>query len=106
MENFRRRNMSMDFGMELIDMNLTIQEQDLIIDELVLKAAMYKAHFFGNHDLADKLREQINENMNARIGDFDGFCYCSTRSRAEYRNIVDMFKDNLITKEELKFCKV
>ena len=78
----------------------------MIIDKLMLKAAMYKANFFGKYDLADKLREQLTENMNARIGDFDGFCYCSARARAEYRTINDMFKDGLITHDELQFCKV
>ena len=106
MESFSRRNMTMDFGMELVNLNVAVAEQKMIIDKLMLKAAMYKANFFGKYELANKLSEQITENMNACIGDFDGFCYCSARARAEYRTINDMFEDGLITQDELQFCKV
>ena len=105
-EEFYRRNMTMDFGMELINLNKTVEQQEIIIDELELKAAMYKANFFHKYDLAKKLEEQITENYNHCVGEFDGFCYCSRRARAVYRTLVDMYREHLITEEEYRFCEV
>ena len=106
MEDFYRRNMTMDFGRELINLNNTIEAQEIVIDELQLKAAMYKANFFYKYDLAEKLQAQIIENYNHCVGEFDGFCYASWRVRAVYRTLVDMYRENIITKEEYSFCEV
>lgn len=106
MEDFNRRSMTMDFGMELINLNKTVAQQKMIIDELMLKAAMYKASFFGKHNLANKLNEQIVENLNSYVGEWDGFCFASWRARAVYRNLEDMLREDLITQEEYAFCEV
>lgn len=106
MEDFNRRSMTMDFGMELVNLNKTVAQQEMIIDELMLKSAMYKANFFGKHNLANKLNEQIMENFNSCIGEWDGFCYASWRARAVYRTLDDMYREGLITEEERRFCEV
>ena len=106
MKDFYRQNITMDFGMELINLNKTVAQQETIIDELMLKSAMYKASLFGRHDLADKLTEQIVENFNSCTGEWDGFCFSSCRAKAVYRNLNDMLRDGLITGEERRFCEV
>lgn len=106
MTELYKRNMTMDFGMELVNLNKTVAQQETIIDELMLKAAMYKANFFHKYDLADKLQEQIKENYDNLTGDWDGFCFVSWRADAVYRNLDDMLRKGLITEEERRFCNV
>lgn len=65
---------------------------------------MYKAFFFHRSDLATNIQQQIMENNDAEIGEFDGFCYASWRANAVYRTLEDMAKQGLITKEEYNFC--
>lgn len=105
-ENYGKQNATTDFAIELINLNATITQQEKIIDELELKAATYKARFFGKYDLAEKLDNQIKENFNNLVGEFDGFSYASWRAHAVYRTLGDMYKDNLITEEELRLCEV
>lgn len=97
---------SLDLGIELVNLHRTINAQEMIIDELALKAAMYKANFFQKYSLAAKLQSQITENYHARVGVFDGFCYASWRAKAIYRTLNDMYRDGFITKEEYLFCEV
>jgi hypothetical protein len=78
----------------------------MIIDELMLKAAMYKANFFHKYELANKLQEQIKENYDSCIGGWDGFCFASWRANAVYRTLEDMYRQNIITAEEYRFCEV
>lgn len=105
-EDFNRRSVTMDFGMELVNLNKTVAQQEMVIDELMLKAARYKASFFGKHNLANKLNEQITENFNSCIGEWSGFCFASWRANAVYRTLDDMYRDGLITEEERRFCEV
>lgn len=105
-ENFYKQSMTMDFGMELVNLNKTVAQQEMIIDELMLKAAMYKSDFFNKYDLANKLQEQIKENYDSCIGEWDGFCFVSWRANATYRTLFDMYIENVITEEEYRFCKV
>lgn len=97
-------NMTMELSRELIYLNRTNEQQEMIIEELRLKAAMYKAHFFGKRELSNKLSKQISENLDARVGIFDGFCYAGWRANAIYRTLEDMLRDGLITREEYDFC--
>ena len=97
---------TMELAMELISLNKTVDRQKIIIDELELKAAEYKAYFFGKYDLADKLQKQIKENNDNLIGEFNGYCYASWRAHAVYRTLYDMYQDRLIAEEEYDFCKV
>ena len=105
-EDFYRRNMTMGFDIELVDLNKTVAQQEMIIDELELKASMYKANFFHKYELANKLQEQIKENYDSCIGEFDGFCFASWRANAVYRTLDDMCREGLITEEERRFCEV
>jgi len=105
-ENVYKRSSTMDFGFELINLNKTIEQQEIIIDELELKAAMYKANFFHRYDLAERLQNQIKENYDHCVGHFDGFCYASWRLTAVYRTLEDMYRERLITEEEYRFCEV
>lgn len=57
-------------------------------------------------DLGEKLDKQLRENMDAAIGGFDGFCYSSRRADAVYRNLEDMVRDGIITREEYSFCNI
>ena len=106
MRNDYKRGITMDLCLELDSLNKTNERQEIVIDYLTLKAAMYKAYFFNKHDLAEKLENQIEENRNHCIGEFDGFCYASWRAEAVYRTLDNMFEDGLITLAEYEFCEV
>lgn len=95
-----------NFAKEVLELHETVESQRVAIDELLLKAAYYKANFFQRYDLAEKLINQIEENHNYCIGEFDGFCFASWRARAQYRTLNLMCLQGLITKEEYDFCDV
>ena len=97
-------NIIENFINELTHINETYKVQEIKIVELQLKAAMYKAYFYGKSGLAKKLDNQITENRNHCIGAFDGFCYVSSRADAEYKTLKDMHKENIITDDEYDFC--
>lgn len=67
---------------------------------------MYKAYFFRNFSLAEKLQKQSEENRDALIGEFDGFSYASWRANAVYRTLEDMCDEGLLTEKEYRECKV
>ena len=96
--------MSMELGKELVYLNNTVEDQRLTIEELRIKVAMYKAAFFGKHDLYEKLVKQRDENRDALIGEFDGFCYCSRRANAIFRSLEDMYYDGILTRSEYDEC--
>jgi hypothetical protein len=100
-----RPTQSMELGIELVELNNTVQSQELLIEEYRLKAAKYKAYFFGKHNLAEKLKKQIEENYDNVIGEFDGFCYASWRNRAVYKTLEDMLAFGLITESDYEFCR-
>ena len=104
--NIYRHSMSMELSAELMELNHTVHSQGLIIEEYRLKAAMYKSLFFGKSSLAEKLQNQIKENYDNCVGEFDGFCYASWRARAVYRTLEEMVAHGLITESEYGFCKV
>lgn len=88
------RNMTMEFGRELLELNNTIESQKVLIDKLELKAAMYKASFFGKTDLVDKLYKQIEANLFSQM------------TGVGYKTLEGMYLLNLLTEEEYKFCIV
>lgn len=96
--------MSKFLGEELLEMNLMIDSQEKEIEVIRVKAAKWKAHFFGKRKLADKIDCQDSENLDALTGAFDGFCYCSRRANAVFRTLEDMLNDGILTKEEYGFC--
>lgn len=94
------------------DISQIINERDdlLIMFEMQqLKTALYAALFFnnmdGNDELIEKLQNQIKENDNALIGAYDGFCYSSTRTYAEYRSLDEMYVQGILTLIEYEKCK-
>lgn len=97
-------NMAKELGVGLMKLSDIIDSQELIIEKYRLKTAMYKAFFFHRSDLATNIQQQIMENNDAEIGEFDGLCYASWRANAVYRTLEDMAKQGLITKEEYNFC--
>ena len=97
-------NMVKELGIELMKLSDAIDSQELIIERYRLKTAIDKAFFFHRNDLATNIQQQIVENNNVEIGEFDGFCYASWRANAVYRTLEDMAEQGLITKEDYNFC--
>lgn len=93
-----------NLGFELVNTQRKLVCQEYEIEKLRIKAAMYRAFFFHNSDLAKRLRVQNEENDNALIGEFDGFGYASWRRDAIFRSLEDMCVDGLLTKEEYREC--
>lgn len=102
---YKRFTQSMNLGVELTELNNTVESQKLLIEEYKLKGAKYKAFFFGKHNLAEKLEEQIKENYDNMIGGFDGFGYASWRAKAVYRTLEGMLECGLITESDYNFCQ-
>lgn len=73
---------------------------------LRIKAAKYKAFFFRESDLAIKLQKQEEENTDALIGEFDGFCWSSRRAFAVFRTLEDMYNEGLPTEDEYNKCRI
>lgn len=99
-------NIAREFRIGLAKLSNMMDQQDLLITEYRLKAAMYKAYFFHKSELAEILEKQIEENYDHSVGEFDGFCYASWRARAVYRTLEDMVRQGIITKTEYEFCNV
>ena len=95
-----------ELGIGLTRLSHIIDAQELTITEYKLKAAMYKAYFFGKTKLAETLQNQIRENYDACVGEFDGMCYASWRAKAVYRTLEDMVEQGLISKSDYSFCEV
>ena len=103
--NIYRNNASMSLGIELVELNQTVDVQQIQIEDLRLKAAKYKAYFYQKHELAEILQKQVEENRDACVGEFDGFCYSSRRACAVYRTLEDMVTQGIIPKSEYDFCR-
>lgn len=83
-----------------------LERSFIALEEYRIKAAMYYSFHMGRWDLGKKLNEQLQENMDSIIGEFDGFCYSSRRASAVYRTLGDMVRDGIITREEFNFCNI
>lgn len=92
-------------GLELLDKQKKLISQEYEIEMLRIKSAKYKAFFFRESDLAIKLQEQEEENRDALVGEFDGYCYASWRANAIFRTLEDMYDEGLITESEYRECK-
>lgn len=95
-----------NLGLQLLESQEKLVSQEYEIENLRIKAAMYKAYFFRNYSLAEKMQKQSEENRDALIGEFDGFSYASWRANAVYRTFEDMCDEGLLTKKEYRECKV
>ena len=76
------------------------------VEQYRLKAAIYYSFFMRKWDLGEKLRNQLQENLDASTGEFDGFCYASWRASAVFRTLEEMLMDGIITREEYNFCNI
>lgn len=83
-----------------------LEHLSVALEEYRIKSAMYYSLHMRRWDLGKKLNEQLRENMDAVIGEFDGFCYSSRRASAIYRTLEDMLRDGNITREEYDFCNI
>ena len=95
-----------NLGLQLLESQEKLVSQEYEIENLRIKAAIYKAYFFRNSSLAEKLQKQSEENRDALIGEFDGFSYASWRANAVYRTLENMFDERLLTEKEYRECKV
>lgn len=95
-----------NLGLQLLESREKLVSQEYEIEDLRIKAALYKAYFFRNSSLAEKLQKQSEENRDALIGEFDGFSYASWRANAVYRTLEDMCDEGLLTEREYKECEV
>lgn len=95
-----------NMGLQLLEAQEKLVSQEYEVENLRIKAAMYKAYFFCNFILAEKLEKQSEENRDALIGEFDGFSYASWRANAVYRTLENMFDEGLLTEKEYRECKV
>ena len=91
-------------GLKLLDAQRELISQEYEIEILRIKAAKYKAFFFRESDLAMKLQKQEEENTDALVGEFDGFCWSSRRAFAVFRTLEDMYDEGLITESEYREC--
>lgn len=83
-----------------------LEQLSIAVEKYRMKAAMYYSFHMHKWDLGKKLNEQLQENMDAIIGEFDGFCYASWRVNAVFRTLEDMLHDGIITREEYNFCNI
>lgn len=95
-----------NLGLQLLESQEKLVSQEYEIENFRIKAAMYKAYFFRNFSLAEKLQKQSEENRDALIGEFDDFSYASWRANAVYRTLENMFDEGLLTEKEYRECKV
>lgn len=95
-----------NMGLQLLEAQEKLVSQEYEIENLRVKVAMYKAYFFRNFMLAEKLQKQSEENRDALIGEFDGFSYASWRANAVYRTLENMCDEGLLTEKEYRECKV
>lgn len=91
-------------GRELLDAETKLCSQEYEIETLRIKAAKYKAFFFHYSELGEKLQKQEEENRDALIGEFDGFCYASWRARAVFRTLEDMYAEGMLSESEYRQC--
>ena len=93
-------------GLELLNAQEKLISQEYEIEMLRIKAAKYKAFFFRESDLVIKLQKQEEENTDALVGEFDGFCWSSRRAFAVFRTLEDMYDEELLTEDEYKECRI
>lgn len=83
-----------------------LEHLSIAVEEYRMKAAMYYSFHMHRWELGKKLNEQLQENRDAIIGEFDGFCYASWRANAVFRTLEDMVHDGIISREEYNFCNI
>ena len=104
-ERFRESQLG-SLGLELTNYQYRLISQEYEIEMLRIKAAKYKAFFFHDWDLGKRLEKQREENEDALVGEFDGFCYASWRASAVFRTLEDMYNEGFLTEDEYRKCKI
>lgn len=89
-------------GLELTNSQYRLISQEYEIELLRIIAAQYKAFFFHNCDLGEKLQKQQEENKDALVGEFD----LSRRAFAVFRTLEDMYDEGLLTEDEYNKCRI
>lgn len=74
------------------------------VRDLEIDRAYYKALFHGRDDIADKLDRARQNNVKARLPEFDGFCYDSSRIGVEPIFLVDLFFNQTLSADDYDFC--
>lgn len=103
-DKMQRRTRAKEFVLDLLSSLEDADRYELELQKLRITAAKYKALFYGKDCLSDKLCDQERENINACVGEFDGFSYSSESARAVFRTLEDMRDDGILTTEEFAFC--
>ena len=93
-------------GLELTNSQYRLISQEYVIELLRIIAAQYKAFFFHDWDLGKRLENQREENEDAVVGEFDGYCYSSWRANAIFRTLEDMYNEGLLTEDEYNKCRI
>ena len=101
-----RYGLTFELEKELRMNHQELEHLSIALEEYRIKAAMYYSFHMHRWDLGKKINAQLQENNDAIIGEFDGFCYSSRRASAVYRTLGDMFRDGIITREEYNFCNI
>lgn len=83
-----------------------LEQLSIAVEVYRIKAAVYYSLHMRRWDLGERLRNQLQENDDAIIGEFDGFCYASWRANAVFRTLEDMVHDEIISREEYNFCNI
>lgn len=86
----------------LLDENIVLRNA---VMNLEIENAMHKALFYGKYSLAEKLRSAHDNNFKARTGEFDGFCYDSSRRGLKQKSIEEMYMTGELSREEYDFAK-
>lgn len=104
-DKMQRRTRTKEFVLDLLSGLEDSDRYELEIQKLRITAAKYKALFYGKDCLSDKLSDQEMENINACVGEYDGFSYSSERARAVFRTLEDMRDYGILSAEEFAFCE-
>ena len=78
---------------------------DKVISEVPAAAAEQNAKTQRAEAKPDAKQAAEEENTDALVGEFDGFCCSSIRAFAVFRTLEDMYDEGLITESEYRECK-
>jgi hypothetical protein len=86
-----------DFGQDLMDLVVAYRALQNEAVRLKLTAALLKAYYYDEDDIAKKLEKQLDENRISLIDEYSNYVY---------RTLDDMRHDGIITDKEYGFCNV
>ena len=86
-----------DFGQDLMDLVAAYRALQNEYVRCKLIAALFKAYYYNEDDIAKKLEKQLDENRNSLTDEYSNYVY---------RTLNDMNHDGIITDKEYGFCNV